>query len=173
MRLNKSTSHAIRILIECARSDGHLVKVADLSARLDITIQNVFKIVHLLNRAGLLAAARGRNGGIQLARAADVIRIGDIVRAMETTAMELEGPSGMARSPSAEADVNKVLDTALGAFISVLDQHTIADLARVPAAKRVMPKPAARTVRTREQRAALSEPVQTKKAPLTARKAPL
>ncbi|MGE0698503.1 MAG: Rrf2 family transcriptional regulator, partial [Hyphomicrobiaceae bacterium] len=70
MRLNKSTSHAIRILIECARAEGALVKVAELSARLDLTMQNVFKIVHVLSRAGLLEAARGRHGGVRLARPA-------------------------------------------------------------------------------------------------------
>ena len=68
MRLTKSTSHAIRILIECARADGRLVKVAELSDRLQITLQNVFKIVNLLTRSGLIEAMRGRNGGVRLAR---------------------------------------------------------------------------------------------------------
>ena len=81
MRLNKTTSHAIRILIACARADGDYIKVAELSNALEITSQNVFKIVHILSHAGLIAAARGRHGGVRLARAADTIRIGDIVRA--------------------------------------------------------------------------------------------
>jgi DNA-binding IscR family transcriptional regulator len=62
MRLTKSTSHAIRILIDCARAEGRLVKVAELSSRLKITPQNVFKIVNLLARAHLIEAVRGRNG---------------------------------------------------------------------------------------------------------------
>ena len=53
MRLTKSTSHAIRILLDCARADDRLVKVAVLSERLDITQQNIFKIVNLLAKAGL------------------------------------------------------------------------------------------------------------------------
>ena len=32
MRLTKSTSHAIRILIDCARADAQLAKVAELSS---------------------------------------------------------------------------------------------------------------------------------------------
>ena len=35
MRLTKQSSHAIRILIDCALAEGQLVKVADVSARLD------------------------------------------------------------------------------------------------------------------------------------------
>jgi Rrf2 family transcriptional regulator, nitric oxide-sensitive transcriptional repressor len=118
MRLNKSTGDAIRILIACARAEGALVKVVDLSASLEITMQNVFKIVHILSRAGLTAAVRGRHGGIRLSRPAETIFIGDIVRAMETT--EPVSDSG--------AGVTRVLDDALEAFIAVLDRHSLADM---------------------------------------------
>ncbi len=128
MRLNKSTSHAIRILVDCAQAGDDLVKVADLSGRLGITMQNVFKIVHILSRAGLITAMRGRYGGVRLTRPASEIRVGDIVRAMESTALELE--AGERRSDVLVArGVNVVLDSALEAFIGILDQHTLADLA--------------------------------------------
>ena len=126
MRLTKSTSHAIRILIDCARAGDRLVKVAELSERLQITQQNVFKIVNLLARAGLIESMRGRNGGVRLARPAAGIRIGDVVRATEVTHVEIEdGP----RTPRRGHGVNRILDDALGAFIEVLDQHTLADMA--------------------------------------------
>ncbi|RTL71098.1 MAG: Rrf2 family transcriptional regulator [Hyphomicrobiales bacterium] len=129
MRLTKSTSHAIRILIDCAQSEGRLIKVAELSQRLDITQQNVFKIVNMLARAGLIGATRGRNGGVRLARPASDIRIGDVVRATEVTHVEIEDGTSEDNS-AASRDVNRVLDNALGAFIEVLDQHTIADMAK-------------------------------------------
>lgn len=127
MRLTKSTSHAIRILIDCAQADARLVKVAELSERLQITQQNVFKIVNLLARAHLIEAVRGRNGGVRLARPATAIRIGDVVRATEVTHVEIEEGTG-GRRPK-RGGVNQILDTALGAFIDVLDQHTLADMA--------------------------------------------
>jgi Rrf2 family protein len=127
MRLTKSTSHAIRILIDCVRAGHGLVKVAVLSERLGITQQNVFKIVNLLARAGLIEAMRGRNGGVRLARPADQVRIGDVVRATETTRVAIE--EGAPSCPRGH-DVNRVLDDALEAFIEVLDRHTIADMAR-------------------------------------------
>jgi Rrf2 family protein len=127
MRLTKSTSHAIRILIDCAQADARLVKVAELSERLQITQQNVFKIVNLLARSHLIEAVRGRNGGVRLARPASAIRIGDVVRATEVTHVEIEEGTG-GRKPK-RGGVNQILDTALGAFIDVLDQHTLADMA--------------------------------------------
>jgi Rrf2 family nitric oxide-sensitive transcriptional repressor len=119
MRLNKSTSHAVRILIDCAKA-GELIKVADIARRLEITQQNAFKIVHLLAKAGFLASVRGRHGGVRLARPAAKIRIGDVVRAIEF-------PGG--KGAGGEMGLNQIVDDALQAFISVLDQHTLADMA--------------------------------------------
>jgi Rrf2 family protein len=129
MRLNKSTSHAIRILIDCAQADGTLVKLADLSERLDITQQNVFKIASILSRAGLLAAMRGRYGGVRLSRPASDIRVGDVVRAMESTQIELDSDGKSKTDRQISAGVNHILDSAKIAFISILDRHTLADLA--------------------------------------------
>jgi len=151
MRLTKSTSHAIRILIDCARAGRGLMKVAELSGRLEITQQNVFKIVNLLARAGLIEAMRGRNGGVRLARPADQVRISDVVRATEVTRIAIEegGGSGLRRRGHG---VNRVLDDAFEAFIEVLDRYTIADMLKgqgPAAAPRRKPGQAARLPATR------------------------
>ncbi len=145
MRLTQSTSHAILILISCARADGRLLKVAELSEHLQITPQNVFKIVNLLARAGLIEALRGRNGGVRLASPAGSIRIGDVVRATEVTHVEIEGGDEGRRTKRGHG-VNQILDNALDAFIDVLDQHTLADMA---AGKQPDPRPAPRRRPTR------------------------
>jgi Rrf2 family protein len=130
MRLTKQTGHAIRILTDCAQAGGNLVKVAELSMRLGITKQNVFKIVHILSRAGFIKAVRGPGGGVRLARAANAIRIGDVVRTIEVTDVEIDGEARAALKPQRNSgSINAVLDEALTAFVAVLDQHTLADLA--------------------------------------------
>jgi len=139
MRLTKSTSHAIRILLDCATADDQLVKVAVLSERLDITQQNIFKIVNMLAKAGLLEAVRGRNGGVKLARPASEIRIGDVVRASEVTRVEIEDDES-SRARGRGRGVNQILDDALGAFIDVLDQHTLADMAAGQPAEPTAPR---------------------------------
>jgi len=134
MRLNKVTTHAIRILVACAQAEGELIKVAELSSRLDLTTQNTFKVVHLLSRAGLVEASRGRYGGVTLARPADQIRVGDVVRAMEAITFDSESDSaGDLRS---DAQRFALFDEAFEAFLSVLDQTTIGDMARADAAGR-------------------------------------
>lgn len=129
MRLSKTTNYAIRILLDCAASDGQLVKVAEISERRDVTLQNTFKIVHLLSRAGFLKAVRGRHGGVRLARPASEIRIGDVVRAMEIMRLEIEGEAGETGTPERQlAAFDQLFDDALEAFISVLDGHTLQDM---------------------------------------------
>jgi Rrf2 family nitric oxide-sensitive transcriptional repressor len=129
MRLTKQTGHAIRILIDCTLAKDQLVKVADVSERLGVTKQNVFKIVHILSHAGFIAAVRGPNGGIRLAKPAPSIRIGDVVRAIEVTRVQVEGGHGRTSPEADPASINAMFDDALNAFISVLDQHTLAELA--------------------------------------------
>jgi Rrf2 family nitric oxide-sensitive transcriptional repressor len=123
MRLNKSTSHAVRILIDCAKAGDRLIKVADIAGRLDITQQNAFKIVHLLSRAGFLASVRGRNGGVRLARPPAKIRVGDVVRAIEFTRDD-------DKRAGSHGSLTQIVDDALEAFITVLDQHSLAEMAK-------------------------------------------
>ncbi len=68
------------------------------------------------------------------------IRIGDVVRATEVTHVEIEEGAPAAKRGRGHG-VNRILDDALGAFIEVLDQHTIADMTKsqppaVPASER-------------------------------------
>ncbi|MBN8911539.1 MAG: Rrf2 family transcriptional regulator [Rhizobiales bacterium] len=126
MRLSKTTNYAIRILLDCALAEPNLVKVAEISERRDITLQNTFKIVHLLSRAGFIRAVRGRHGGVRLAKPASEIRIGDVVRAMEILHLEIERENEAGTgAPGQLAALDQLFDNALGAFISVLDEHTL------------------------------------------------
>jgi Rrf2 family transcriptional regulator, nitric oxide-sensitive transcriptional repressor len=127
MRLSKTTNYAIRILIDCAQAEGALVKVAEISERRSITPQNTFKIVHLLSRAGFVRAVRGRHGGVRLARPATEIRIGDVVRAMETTHIDLDNEGARSKDQTRQqlAELDNLFGSALEAFISVLDEHTL------------------------------------------------
>jgi Rrf2 family protein len=167
MRLTKTTSHAIRILIDCAQAGDELMKVAEIAGRLEITPLNVFKIVHMLSRAGFIVAVRGRNGGVRLARPAAEIRIGDVVRATEITSVEVESVAeDRKRSKKGGRKLNTIFDEALEAFISVLDRHTLEDMARgraapgVPDAPDGSSKPRIRTAARRDEqklRSLLSE----------------
>lgn len=151
MRLNKATSHALRVLVACAEADGALRKVAEMAHALDLSEQNVFKIVHLLSRAGLVAAERGRHGGVRLSRPADQIRVGDVVTAMEAMPQAIAEDGSVA--DSTQAGHGALFDDAFEAFLAVLNLSTVADMAKTQktAARRAKSKPAsvARSAATR------------------------
>lgn len=131
MRLTKTTGHAIRILMDCATADGERTKVASVAGRLGISQLNAFKIVHILSKAGFIDAMRGRNGGVKLAMPPEDIRIGAIVREIEATDVEVAGANGSGKRRE-QAPINAIFDEALDAFISVLDRHSLADMAPLP-----------------------------------------
>lgn len=129
MRISKTTHNAIRILITAARSGDSLVKVAEIARQLDFPEQNTFKIVHLLSRGGFVRAVRGRYGGVCLAQPASAIRIGDVVLAMERMSVGDKAPRP---AKSKGQGFTGLFDSALEAFVDVLNQHTIADMVREP-----------------------------------------
>jgi len=141
MKLNKATSHALRVLVACASAGDALKKVADLATELDLSQQNTFKIVHLLSRAGFVEGERGRYGGVRLAHPADAIKVGNVVKAME-----LEPDQGNDGITLLADPQTPLLDAAFGAFIAVLNQTTIADMARAQ-------KPPARSGRAKKPKA--------------------
>ncbi len=129
MRLTKQTGYALRILIQCALNEGRSSTVAEVARQQHITEHNVFKIVPILVEGGFLETSRGRGGGIRLAKTADEIRIGDVVRVTEETHIQADcfgGGADCAIRPV--APINRILGDALGAFVEVLDQHTLADI---------------------------------------------
>lgn len=129
MQLTKQSRYAVRIVADCAKSQDELVQIADIAKRNGITMYNVAKIVPILARHGIIETVRGRGGGIRLARPASAITVGEIVRASETTrvAAGQDKKSGNGKTISVE-NFGQMLDDALDAFISVLDQHTVAEL---------------------------------------------
>ena len=130
MRLTKQTSYALRILLHCALRPEAQLKAADIAKAYNITEFNVLKIIPLLVHGGFVKTTRGRRGGLRLARPASEIRIGDVVRLTEETHIQA-ACFGQLHEPCAiqpAAPINRIFGSALGAFIEVLDQHTLQDL---------------------------------------------
>jgi Rrf2 family iron-responsive transcriptional regulator len=131
MRLTRQSNYAIRTLIYCAVNDPELSRVADIARAHAISELFLFKLIKPLVTHGLLKTVRGRHGGIKLGRPAAEITLLDIVRLTEESFSMAECfEEGDAGCPLiGNCDLNGALREALGAFFTVLERHTIADLA--------------------------------------------
>ena len=129
MRLTKHTAYALRILTHLALSGDRRVPVPELAGALHVTEGNATKTVRALSAAGFVATARGRHGGLKLARDAHDISVGAVVRALEPTRVEADCVGfEVDCALRAATPLNRLLDEAMERFCAALDPHSVADL---------------------------------------------
>lgn len=133
MQLTRFSDYALRVLMFAHAAGGRLVTIEEMAASYRISRAHLMKVVNTLSRAGYLTSVRGRFGGVTLARPADAIRLGDVVRATEPDFALVECFSAGGRCAIGDCcRLPAVLQRALGAFLAELDRHTIASIALRP-----------------------------------------
>jgi Rrf2 family nitric oxide-sensitive transcriptional repressor len=108
-----------------------IVTVDDVARAHRISKSHLVKVANELGRRGYVETIRGRRGGMRLARPAEQITVGEIIR-------WAEAPLELVECFNAETNtcpllgichLSRGLQRALRAFLSVLDDLTIADIA--------------------------------------------
>jgi len=125
MRLTAYTNYALRTLMFAALEAPNLVRVQDVAEAHGISRTHLVKCVHQLGQWGYLVNVRGRGGGFRLARPAEAITIGEIVRLTQ----ESFGTDHPAEASDDDARrLRALFDDANAAFLAVLDRHSIGDV---------------------------------------------
>jgi Rrf2 family nitric oxide-sensitive transcriptional repressor len=137
MRLSLHTDFALRTLMFLAVNDGHR-SIAEIAKAYGISKNHLMKVAQRLVAEGFVEAARGRSGGLQLARPAREINVGAVVRKLEETGAFVEcfDPATNSCVITATCQLRHALSGALEAFSRHLDQFSIADMIGDPAAMR-------------------------------------
>jgi Rrf2 family nitric oxide-sensitive transcriptional repressor len=125
MKLTRYTDYALRVLMHLAARPERLCSISEIARTYGVSQNHLMKIVHDLRKAGYLDAARGRSGGIRLARPPAEINIGAVVRHTETDFDLVECGSCLIASA---CGLSGVLAEALAAFMHVLDGYTLLDM---------------------------------------------
>jgi Rrf2 family nitric oxide-sensitive transcriptional repressor len=141
MTLTKFSDYSLRLLLYLGLHGDRLVSVREVSRAYRVSPHIMIKAVQLLVREGLVASVRGRNGGLRLAKPPSQINVGRLLRLTEpgwdlvecfdkaTNTCPIEQACGL----------KGVLQRAQGAFLTVLDGHTLADfMPRAPALIRLL-----------------------------------
>ena len=131
MQLTSHTDYALRVLIYLTLHPEQLVTINELAGFFHVSKNHLVKVVHQLGVKGFVRTVRGKGGGLCLARPADQISVGSVVR-------ELEGHFQLAEcfhpqkqqlcAIQAQCGLTGLLGRALGEFLGVLDQAVLTDL---------------------------------------------
>lgn len=129
MRLNDTTDVAMRIMIYAASNGARRFTIDQIVAAYALPRSTVMKVVNALTQGKFLVAQRGRAGGLHLAQQAAAIKVGDVVRHMETDFSLVA-----CMRPSSDCAISQFcklkspLTEARAAFLAVLDGYSIADI---------------------------------------------
>lgn len=125
MRLTRYTDYAMRVLLYLGAQPEKVCSISEIARAYGISQNHLMKVAHDLGKAGYIEGVRGRSGGIRLAKPADEINVGDVVRQTEE-GFELVECGSCVIAPA--CGLTGVLDEALAAFMAVLDHYTLSDL---------------------------------------------
>ncbi|MEM9999937.1 MAG: Rrf2 family transcriptional regulator [Pseudomonadota bacterium] len=131
MRLTSYTNYALRSLQLAALRAPDLVRIDDVVKVHGLARPHISKVVHELGKAGFIETVRGRGGGFSLAKDAKDIRIGDVVRLTEgpLEVVECFNPSTNTCPLLGICKLSRGIQAATRAFMAVLDDMTVADIA--------------------------------------------
>ncbi len=132
MNLTVQCDYAFRTLMFLAAQDPKPSTVQEISEHYRISRGHLMVLVHRLGGLGFLENTRGRGGGIKLARPASQIRLGEIVQAIEPhfRLVECFNPESNNCLISDPCRLRDILEKALAAWLSVLNEHTLLDLVK-------------------------------------------
>ncbi len=133
MRLTMMSDYALRVLLFAAAHPERLVTIDETQEIYGMSRGHLMKIVGVLANAGILRSQRGRAGGFTLGKPPEEIRLGDVLRLTEPDFEMVE-----CFSPTAACAITPycrlpgIVTEALGAFLAVMDRHTLSDLTLRP-----------------------------------------
>lgn len=173
MKLSKRGEYALRSLINlgiAAKVGRRLLRVTELAETESLPIKFLEQVMQQLREAGYVESVRGKHGGYRLAKAADKICIGTIVRLIDGPLAPIGCVSQSAYEPcncpdEAHCGLRMLMLDVRNAIANILDRYTLADVVEVTTRKMVSsgvplpfsePAPTTRTARSRTPRPRLS-----------------
>ena len=129
MRLTTLTDYAMRLLMHVGQNPDRLCTIAEIASTYGISEPHLMKVTHRLAQRGWIETVRGKNGGMRLARPADQISLGAVIRDTENDLNLVECLSGNSACVlQGQCRLTSIIDGALQEFLRHLDSYTLADV---------------------------------------------
>jgi Rrf2 family protein len=139
MRLSKKGEYALRSLINlgiAAEMKRSLVQVSELAENEQLPVKFLEQILQVLRDAGIVESRRGKFGGYRLARPANKIFIGEIVRLIDGPLAPIGCVSQTAYEPctcpdEAHCGLRMLMVDVRNAIADILDRYSLADVVEI------------------------------------------
>jgi Rrf2 family nitric oxide-sensitive transcriptional repressor len=140
MRLTAFTDFGLRALMRLAGEPDRSFTTDEIAREFAISRHHLVKVVRRLAEAGYVRTQRGAGGGFELARPAEAITLGQVVRDLESDQPLVEcfraDAGNCALTPHCR--LRQRLAAAHEAFLNELDATSLADCIYSPPARRVL-----------------------------------
>ena len=133
VRLTVYTDYSLRTLLYLAiRDSDYLATIQEIADTYNISKNHLMKVTYELGKLGYIETIRGRGGGIRLAMDPSSITIGQVVRQTEDdfNLVECFNHEQNLCIISPTCKLKHILYDAMQAYLNVLDQYTLADIAQ-------------------------------------------
>ena len=130
MRLTVYTDFSLRVLMYVALHPERRPTIPEIASSYGISKNHVMKVGHQLGVAGYIETVRGQSGGMRLARSADAINLGEVVRRTEPdlALVPCFEPIKSACMITPACKLRRALHEARAAFLAILDSYSLGDL---------------------------------------------
>ena len=139
MKVSKKTDYALRALFAIASNKESLVSIRELSESVDVPRRFLENIMLEMNKAGWVQSIPGRYGGYTLAKSANDITLGEVIRHFEGMIAMISCVSVSSYEPCSQegkCHFRRVFLNIRNLTAQILDKTTIAScLAQKPVTK--------------------------------------
>jgi Rrf2 family nitric oxide-sensitive transcriptional repressor len=140
MRLTVFSDYSLRVLMILASRADALVTIRDIADAFDISDAHLTKVTHVLGKTSWVETVRGRKGGMRLAKDPRALRLGEIIKRLESdfALVECLGSNNHCVLTGG-CGLERALQLAMQAFFTELDRYTLADLVNASPALSTLP----------------------------------
>jgi Rrf2 family protein len=129
---SQTAEYALRAMVVLARNPDVPQTAQTIASESKIPHDYLLKVLGALNRADLVIAQRGRNGGFTLARDPEFTSILDVISAVDPMKRIKHCPLGLAEHRRALCSLHRKLDDAIRTVEETLAAATLASVLAEP-----------------------------------------
>lgn len=129
MQLTRFTDYGLRTLMYVAARSEDLTSVKEVAEHYGISRNHLVKVVHRLSQLGYIETTKGKGGGIKIAKDAEKLRLGDLIKQLEPNMNMVECFDAKTNTCriTGSCQLKHYLFEAMQNFINTMNKYTLAD----------------------------------------------